>query len=238
MFEFYFQMSGPKFPIGVMINEMFVLAFLVVVESVRLLLGQKHEPVSMIFYTRSYLQNYFNFHVCPSKPVHCKYLHLNYKKLRYKLLLNKSIHFVIVWKNINDYWKLLARKFSVYNIFEHLLSLLYQFLEFFIKKTSSSFDSRHAAINLQIFFQFQVDFDTKMSAIFRILVLTVPSTYSVVYFTFWQTFVTRLDAALGMIMLLIQVMQFFSAILCWWPKVPSIKQTLKRPTSPTPYSRL
>ena len=39
-------MSGPTFPIGAMINEMFVLAFLVVVESVRLLLGQQHEPVS------------------------------------------------------------------------------------------------------------------------------------------------------------------------------------------------
>jgi len=124
-----YQMSGPTFPIGAMINEMFVLAFLVVVESVRLLLGQQHEPV---------------------------------------------------------------------------------------------------------------DFDNRMSAIFRILVLTVPSMYSVVYFTFWQTFVTRLDAALGLIMLLIQVMQFFSAILCWWPKVPSIKQTLKRSTSPTDerYKRL
>ena len=42
------QMSGPTFPIGTMINEMFVLAFLVVVESVRLLLGQQHEPVSFI----------------------------------------------------------------------------------------------------------------------------------------------------------------------------------------------
>ena len=41
-------MSGPTFPIGAMINEMFVLAFLVVVESVRLLLGQQHEPVSFI----------------------------------------------------------------------------------------------------------------------------------------------------------------------------------------------
>ena len=77
-----------------------------------------------------------------------------------------------------------------------------------------------------------------MSAIFHILVLTVPSMYSVVYFTFWQTFVTRLDAALGVIMLLIQTMQFFSAMLSWWPKVPSIKQTLKRSTSPSPYSRL
>ncbi len=62
--------------------------------------------------------------------------------------------------------------------------------------------------------------------------------YSVVYFTFWQTFVTRLDAALGMVMLLIQTMQFFSAIFSWWPKVPSMKQALKRSTSPSPYSRL
>merc|ERR1712008_404701 len=76
-----------------------------------------------------------------------------------------------------------------------------------------------------------VDFDNRMSAIFRILVLTVPSMHGVVYFTFWQTFVTRLDAALGLIMLLIQVMQFFSAILCWWPKVPSIKQTLQKALS-------
>lgn len=119
------QMSG--WSIGAMINEMFVLAFLVVIESVRLLLGQRHEPA---------------------------------------------------------------------------------------------------------------DFDSQISSIFRILVLTVPSMYSVVYFTFWQTFVTRLDAALGMMMLLIQTMQFFSAILSWWPKMPSLKQSLKRSTSPSPYSRL
>lgn len=119
--------SGPKFPLGAMINEMFVLAFLVVIESVRLLLGQRHEPV---------------------------------------------------------------------------------------------------------------DFDNQISAIFRILVLTVPSMYSVVYFTFWQTFVTRLDAALGMMMLLIQTMQFFSAIMSWWPKLPPVKSMIKRPTSPSPYSRL
>lgn len=118
-----YQLSGPKYPVATMINEMFILAFLVVVESVRLLLGQQSEPV---------------------------------------------------------------------------------------------------------------DFDTKLSAIFRILVLTVPSMYSVVYFTFWQTFVTKLDAALGMIMLLIQTMQFFSAMFTLWPKMPS----LKRATSPTPYSRL
>merc|ERR1739844_350344 len=122
-----YNLSGPKYPLGTIINELFILAFLVVVESIRLLLGNKQEPQ---------------------------------------------------------------------------------------------------------------DFDSQMSAIFRILVLTVPSMYSVAYFTFWQTFVTRLDAALGMIMLLIQVMQFFSALLSWWPKVPSIKQTLKRPTSPSPYSRL
>lgn len=83
-----------------------------------------------------------------------------------------------------------------------------------------------------------VDFDNQISAIFRILVLTVPSMYSVVYFTFWQTFVTRLDAALGMMMLLIQTMQFFSAIMSWWPKLPPVKSMIKRPTSPSPYSRL
>ena len=119
------QMSGAKFPVASMINEMFILAFMVVVESIRLLLGQQHEPV---------------------------------------------------------------------------------------------------------------DFDKKMSAVFRILVLTVPSMYSVAYFTFWQTFVTRLDAALGMIMLLIQTMQFFSAMLSWWPKFTGAAPR-RRVTSPSPYSR-
>lgn len=119
-----YQLSGPKYPLGSIINEMFILAFLVVVESIRLLLGQRYEPV---------------------------------------------------------------------------------------------------------------DFESQMSAIFRILVLTVPSMYSVAYFTFWQTFVTRLDAALGMIMLLIQTMQFFSAMFTMWPK---FRNPLKRPTSPNPYARL
>lgn len=118
------QMSGAKFPVASMINEMFILAFMVVVESIRLLLGQQHEPV---------------------------------------------------------------------------------------------------------------DFDKKMSAVFRILVLTVPSMYSVAYFTFWQTFVTRLDAALGMIMLLIQTMQFFSAMLSWWPKLTGGAN--RRVAAPSPYSR-
>jgi len=121
-----YQLSGPKYPLGSIINEMFILAFLVVVESIRLLLGQRYEPVV-------------------------------------------------------------------------------------------------------------VDFDSQLSAIFRILVLTVPSMYSVAYFTFWQTYVTRLDASLGMIMLLIQTMQFFSAMFTMWPK---FKNPLKRPTSPNPYSRL
>lgn len=121
-----YQATGPKYPLGTMINEMFILAFLVVVESIRLLLGQKHEPM---------------------------------------------------------------------------------------------------------------DFDGNLSAVFRILVLTVPSMYAVAYMTFWQSFVTRLDAALGMIMLLIQTMQFFSAMFCWWPNA-NIKNPFKRATSPNAYSRL
>ena len=127
-FLFIFQLSGPKYPLGTIINELFILAFLVVVESIRLLLGNKQEPQ---------------------------------------------------------------------------------------------------------------DFDSQMSAIFRILVLTVPSMYAVAYFTFWQTFVTRLDAALGAIMLLIQVMQFFSALLSWWPRMKLHPlNLLKKPTPPNAYSRL
>ncbi len=44
--SFHFQQfNSPRYSIGTMINEMFVLAFLVVIESVRLLLGHRHEPV-------------------------------------------------------------------------------------------------------------------------------------------------------------------------------------------------
>ena len=147
------------------------------------------------------------------------------------MITDKVSHTLITDNYLSEYFQCT----TLLNICSHFYTKCWNLL---LENPSRWFGSWRAAINSQIVFQFQVDFDTKMSAIFRILVLTVPSTYSVVYFTFWQTFVTRLDAALGMIMLLIQVMQFFSAILCWWPKVPSIKQTLKRPTSPTPYSRL
>ena len=41
--------------------------------------------------------------------------------------------------------------------------------------------------------------------------LTVPSLYSVAYFTLWQHLVLRLDAVLGGIMLVIQISQFVSA---------------------------
>jgi len=54
-------------------------------------------------------------------------------------------------------------------------------------------------------------FDKNLQNLFRILVLTVPSIYSVAYFTFWQHLVLRLDTVLGSIMLVIQVSQFMSA---------------------------
>jgi len=62
------------------------------------------------------------------------------------------------------------------------------------------------------------DFDKGLSNIFRILVLTVPSMYSVFYFTLWQNIVTRLDMVLGGIMLVIQTCQFLSAFLSIWVK--------------------
>jgi len=62
------------------------------------------------------------------------------------------------------------------------------------------------------------DFDKSLSNIFRILVLTVPSMYSVAYFTLWQNIVTRLDMILGGIMLVIQMCQFLSAFLSIWVK--------------------
>lgn len=80
------------------------------------------------------------------------------------------------------------------------------------------------------------DFDRQLQKIFWILGLTVPSVYSVWYFTFWQTYVTRLDAALGMILLLIQGMQFMSAMLYLWPR---FRNPFRRPQErPHPYSRL
>jgi len=123
VFKIY-KMSGPDFSIATIINEMFVLAFLVVVESGRLLIGQSHEPA---------------------------------------------------------------------------------------------------------------DFDRQLQKIFWILGLTVPSVYSVWYFTFWQTYVTRLDRAFGMILLLIQGLQFLSAMLHLWPR---FRNPLRRTSEPHPYSRL
>lgn len=119
-----YKMSGPDFTIATIINEMFILAFLVVVESGRLLVGQSHEPA---------------------------------------------------------------------------------------------------------------DFDRQLQKVFWILGLTVPSVYSVWYFTFWQTYVTRLDAALGMVLLLIQGMQFMSAMMYMWPRM---KNPFRRTSEPHPYSRL
>ena len=55
-----------------------------------------------------------------------------------------------------------------------------------------------------IFIQVE-DISRKISVVFRVLVLTVPSQYLVAYFTFWQFRVTQLDAVLGIIMLVVQV---------------------------------
>ena len=55
------------------------------------------------------------------------------------------------------------------------------------------------------------DFRRDMFAVFRIIVLTVPSMYAVAYFAFWQNFVTRLDLSLGVIMLIIQGAQVVSS---------------------------
>ena len=57
----------------------------------------------------------------------------------------------------------------------------------------------------------RADFHRDMFAVFRIIVLTVPSMYAVAYFAFWQNFVTRLDLSLGIIMLLIQGAQVVSS---------------------------
>lgn len=57
----------------------------------------------------------------------------------------------------------------------------------------------------------------KMSAVFRILILTVPSMYGVAYFTFWQVKITRLDVILGIIMLVVQSIQLVCAFLAWLP---------------------
>ena len=50
-----------------------------------------------------------------------------------------------------------------------------------------------------------------MFAVFQIIILTVPSMYTVAYFALWQNLVTRLDLSLGVIMLLIQGAQVVSS---------------------------
>jgi len=54
----------------------------------------------------------------------------------------------------------------------------------------------HRQIHLNIYNQsnlcFQTNFHSKLSIVFRVLVLTLPSVYSVSFFTFWQARVTKL----------------------------------------------
>jgi len=57
----------------------------------------------------------------------------------------------------------------------------------------------------------------KISVVFRILVLTVPAQYLALYFTFWQTKVTQLDAVLGIILLIFQFIQLVCAFLTCLP---------------------
>jgi len=57
----------------------------------------------------------------------------------------------------------------------------------------------------------------RVSVVFRILVLTVPSQYLTAYFTFWQTRVTQVDAVLGIILLVIQTVQLVCAFLTCLP---------------------
>lgn len=71
--------------------------------------------------------------------------------------------------------------------------------------------------SLRLFIGQQENLPKKLSAIFRILVLTVPSLYGVFYFTFWQAKITRLDVILGMIMLLVQSIELVCAFVAWFP---------------------
>jgi len=57
----------------------------------------------------------------------------------------------------------------------------------------------------------------RVSVVFRILVLTVPSQYLTAYFTFWQTRVTQVDAVLGIVLLVIQTVQLICAFLTCLP---------------------
>jgi len=68
-------------------------------------------------------------------------------------------------------------------------------------------------------------FEKGLSQVFHILVLTVPSMYAVAYFVLWQTFVTRLEAVFGGILLIIQAAQFLSAALNLLPRIPRLSKT-------------
>ncbi len=68
------------------------------------------------------------------------------------------------------------------------------------------------------FFFFQSDFESDLGLVFRLLVLTVPSMYSVAYLALWQTHLTRLDSIFGAIMLLVQGCQMLSCALLIVPK--------------------
>jgi len=57
----------------------------------------------------------------------------------------------------------------------------------------------------------------KISVVFRILLLTVPAQYLTLYFTFWQTKVTQVDAMLGIILLIFQYIQMICAFLTCVP---------------------
>merc|ERR1711936_1551960 len=57
----------------------------------------------------------------------------------------------------------------------------------------------------------------KISVVFRILLLTVPAQYLTLYFTFWQTKVTQVDAMLGIILLIFQYIQMVCAFLTCVP---------------------
>ena len=70
----------------------------------------------------------------------------------------------------------------------------------------------------------KVDFDKRLSVVFRVLVLTVPSMYAVAYLALWQAFVSRLDFCLGIVMLVIQAAQLFSSFAILLPKFVGMKK--------------
>ena len=60
---------------------------------------------------------------------------------------------------------------------------------------------------------FQSDFDKRLSIIFQILVMTLPSMYSVAYLTFWQNKVTSL--VMSKLFMVHLVKQWFLTISPW-----------------------